>query len=139
VRDERVIIIRWKDQQVARTRQAWRILETASPPTFYIPRSDVNLSLLKVTAGGSFCEWKGMATYWSLFQEQQQLKDVGWSYEQPASRFQQIAGCLSFYPAKLQCTVDGQRVRPQPGGFYGGWVTDEIVGPFKGEPGTAGW
>ena len=124
---------------IAKTTEAIRVLETASPPTFYLPASDVNFSVLSQATGSSFCEWKGAATYWSLTVNGQAIKNVGWSYESPSQSFQSIKGYLSFYPALVNCTVDGEPVRPQPGGFYGGWVTSEIVGPVKGEPGTSGW
>jgi uncharacterized protein (DUF427 family) len=139
VDDSREVIVQLDDLVIAKTSKAVRVLETASPPTFYIPQSDVNLEHLKQTPGSSFCEWKGAATYWSLDSGDNQIKNVGWSYESPSPRFASIRGFLSFYPAKLICTVDGERVRPQPGGFYGGWVTDEIIGPYKGESGTGGW
>ena len=139
VTDSREVIVQHGDLIVAKTVNAVRILETASPPTFYIPRADVNFEYVTQTAGSSFCEWKGAATYWSFDFEGQKIKNVGWSYESPSQRFASIRGFLSFYPAKLVCTVAGERVRPQPGGFYGGWVTDEIIGPYKGESGTGGW
>lgn len=139
VEDSREVLVKFGESVIAKTTKAIRVLETASPPTFYIPPSDINFEILTQTAGSSYCEWKGAATYWSLTVGDSTLKNVGWSYETPTSRFASIKSYLSFYPAKLECTVDGQRVRPQPGGFYGGWVTDEIIGPYKGEPGTGGW
>ena len=139
VDDEREVCVQFGDLVVAQSKNTIRILETASPPTFYIPPADVDFELLVQTAGSSFCEWKGSATYWSLNANGQRLSNVGWSYESPSQRFAAIKGFLSFYPAKMQCRVAGETVRPQPGGFYGGWVTDEIVGPYKGEPGTGGW
>ena len=139
VQDSREVIVRCGDVVVAKSTQTIRVLETASPPTFYLPPADVNLETLKKTPGSSFCEWKGAATYWSLDLGDTKIKDVGWSYESPSQRFVSIQSYLSFYPAKLDCTVDGDLVRPQPGGFYGGWVTAEIIGPYKGEPGTGGW
>lgn len=123
---------------IASTTSALRILETASPPTFYLPLADVDMTKLVRVPGSSFCEWKGRAAYWALATDGSQ-RAVGWSYEQPLARFAAIAGALSFYPALLECTVNGERVRPQPGGFYGGWVTDEIVGPVKGGPGPRSW
>lgn len=123
---------------VASTRNSLRLLETASPPTFYLPPGDIELSLLAPATGASFCEWKGAASYWSL-KDRQALGAVGWSYEHPSAAYAAIAGHLSFYPAKMLCRVAGEHVRPQPGGFYGGWITDAIAGPVKGEPGTGGW
>ena len=124
---------------VADTTGAFRILETASPPTFYLPFTDVRRELLTRARGGSFCEWKGRATYWSLRVAGETFDSVAWSYEAPLAPYHPIQSYLSFYPARLECYVDNDRVRPQPGGFYGGWVTGEVVGPFKGEPGTSGW
>lgn len=139
VPDGRKVIVRHGNQIIAETLKAIRVLETASPPTFYIPANDINLDSLVQSSGSSFCEWKGNATYWSLKTDDQQIKNVGWSYNSPSKHFAAIKNHFSFYPALLECTVNGETVRPQPGGFYGGWVTDEIVGPYKGEPGTSGW
>ena len=139
VSDSREVVIYWGNVQVARTRHAVLVLETSHPPSFYIPMADVNQSLLRQGAGNSFCEWKGPATYWSLASETQVLPNVGWSYPRPLEGAEAIADCIAFYPANLTCTVDGKKVTPQPGGFYGGWITRELVGPFKGDAGTQGW
>ena len=95
------------------------------------------MKLVRV-AGNSACEWKGLAGYWALAGDKLR-RAVGWSYEKPLAEFAMIAGALSFYPALVECAVDGELVRPQLGGFYGGWVTDEIVGPVKGAPQTGHW
>ncbi len=124
---------------IADSTQSVRVLETASPPTFYIPHSDIDTEYLLRAGENSHCEWKGAATYWTLRVRDREIADAAWSYEQPYPEFETIAGHLSFYPSKLECYVGDHRVEPQPGGFYGGWVTPEIVGPFKGEPGTGGW
>lgn len=116
---------------------AYRVLETASPPTFYLPPGDVRTGCLVAAAGRSYCEWKGEASYWGLADKSDQ--SVAWSYEQPKPAFEAIRGWFAFYPARVECYVDDERVRPQPGEFYGGWVTSELVGPFKGEPGTGDW
>lgn len=138
--DPRRVTVKAGDELIADTRRAVRVLETASPPTFYLPPDDVRLELLRRTPGDSFCEWKGQATYWNVhLPDGTRLEAAGWSYEHPTAAFAEIAGWLSFYPARLRCTVADEPVRPQAGGFYGGWVTDEIVGPHKGEPGTGGW
>ncbi len=126
------------DRVVACTRAALRLLETASPPTYYLPPDDVDLDQLVRTQDSSFCEWKGRATYWALARHPSGTP-VGWSYEDPDPRYAGLHGYLSFYPARLECYVDGERVRPQAGAFYGGWVTDNIVGPMKGPPGTGHW
>ena len=124
---------------VARTTRALRLLETDSPPTFYLPVDDVEIGMLTRAPGHSRCEWKGEASYWDVGPAEDQVARAAWSYEQPFADYSVLAGHLSFYPALLLCTVAGEAVRPQPGGFYGGWVTDDVVGPFKGEPGTGAW
>jgi uncharacterized protein (DUF427 family) len=124
---------------IAETRNAARILETASPPSFYIPPEDVRTDLLVKARGASICEWKGSATYWSLDIDGCIAPSVAWTYETPFPDFAKIRGYYSFYPDKVDCYVDGEQVRAQLGGFYGGWVTPEIVGPFKGQAGTGSW
>jgi uncharacterized protein (DUF427 family) len=123
---------------LASTRNAIRVLETASPPTYYLPPECIEREQLVPAQGSSFCEWKGLASYWALA-DSPDGGVVGWSYENPSESFAIIAGYLSFYPARVACCVDGERVSPQPGGFYGGWITNAVVGPFKGEQGTGGW
>jgi uncharacterized protein (DUF427 family) len=139
VSDSREVVIRWGDSEVARTRRAVMVLETSHPPSFYLPWDDVARHLLQPAAGSSFCEWKGPARHWSLAYGHERLPGVAWSYPQPFAGAEAIANCVAFYPRALECTVDGETVLPQPGGFYGGWVTSELVGPFKGEPGSEGW
>jgi uncharacterized protein (DUF427 family) len=136
--DRRRVEVKSGGVLIASTHSAIRILETASPPTFYLPAVDVDLPALVRIPGSSACEWKGLAGYWALAADPSR-RAIGWSYERPLPPFAAIAGALSFYPALVECTVDGERVRPQPGRFYGGWMTDEIVGPVKGEPGTGHW
>ena len=125
--------------EVARTRRALRVCETASPPTFYLPRSDVNPAYMQPASGASLCEWKGAAQYLSVSVPGQQFERVAWFYAEPLVAFDALRGYIGFYPAPLACFVDGLRVQPQPGRFYAGWVTPEIVGPFKGAPGSEGW
>lgn len=137
--EAREVVVRVGDVEVARTRRALRVLETASPPTVYIPRSDVAIEYLQPAPGSSRCEWKGTARYWTVCVGPVALNAVGWSYDQPLPAFEAIRTCLSFYPGRIECYVDGVSVRGQAGGFYGGWVTPELVGPFKGDPGTSGW
>ena len=138
--DRREVVVRSGATVIARSTRAVRVLETASPPTFYLPPGDVDARVLRPADGGSHCEWKGSAAYWSVVLPDGGAWDaVGWSYPRPTPAFAAIAGWLSFYPARLACTVDGERVRPQPGGFYGGWLTDDIAGPCKGAPGTGHW
>jgi len=137
--DSREVVIRWGALEIARTRRAYRILETAHPPCFYLPWDDVARQFLVPGSGGSICEWKGPARYWSLDHDGQTLVNVAWSYPDPLPGAEPIAGCVAFYPGSLQCTVDDARVTPQPGGFYGGWITPELTGPFKGAAGSMGW
>ena len=138
-RDNRLVTVRWSGELMAETSRALRVMETASPPTFYLPPDDIRSELLQEAEGSSFCEWKGHAHYFSLVTASVQLKQVGWSYAYPRAGFEELADYIAFYPAKLECFVDGERVRPQPGGFYGGWLTSDIAGPVKGAAGTHGW
>ena len=125
---------------LADTVRAVRVCETSHPPVYYVPREDVADGVLELGQGGSWCEWKGAATYWDAVVDGRRVRAVGWSYEDPSSGFEQLRGAVAFYPGRVdRATVDGKQVRPQAGGFYGGWITDEVVGPFKGEPGTSGW
>jgi uncharacterized protein (DUF427 family) len=124
---------------IAETTRAVRVLETASPPTFYLPPEDVRTELLEPATGTSLCEWKGEAEYRDVVVGDRRIERAAWLYPEPFPEFETLRGHLSFYPAKLECFVGGHRVRPQPGRFYGGWVTPELVGPFKGEPGSGGW
>lgn len=137
--DAREVVVCWGGVEVARTRGAICLLETSHPPTFYLPLADVDRALLRPAGGGSFCEWKGPARHWSLVRGGDCLERIGWSYPEPLAGAAAIADCVAFYAAGLSCTVDGAAVTPQPGGFYGGWVTPELVGPFKGGPGSGGW
>ncbi len=134
----RTVVVSTGGQELARSTRALRVCETASPPTYYIPEEDVDLDELRAVAGRSFCEWKGAAQYWGLV-DQPEREAIGWSYPDPNPTYAELRGCIAFYPGRVQCSVDGERVRPQPGHFYGGWVTDELIGPWKGEPGTESW
>ena len=126
---------------IADTRGAFRVLETSHPPTWYLPPADIDFGRVhRSTARGTLCEWKGIATYWDVeAADGTVLAAVGWFYETPTAGFTAITGYLSFMPGRLECLIDDERVRPQDGGFYGGWITDDVVGPFKGSPGTLGW
>ena len=127
-------------QVVADTRRAIRVCETSHPPTYYVPREDLTTALLERGQGSSWCEWKGQATYWDVVVGDRRAPSVGWSYEAPTPGYEHLAGAVAFYPGRLdRVTVDGEVVRPHSGDFYGGWITDEVVGPFKGAPGTLGW
>ena len=137
--DSREVVVRWGAREVARTRRAVLVLETAHPPGFYLPWDDVARDLLRPAAGSSFCEWKGPAQYWSLVDGDDRIDAVAWSYPRPMAGAEALSSCVAFYAGGLACSVGGAPVRAQPGGFYGGWITPELVGPFKGEPGSQGW
>lgn len=138
--DSRRVVVRAGQRAIAESTRTLRVVETASPPTFYLPPEDVDSTVLIAEAGSSYCEWKGRARYWSVaVPGSPLLRGVAWSYPDPTPAFAAIAGWFSFYPAHLHCEVAGERVRPQPGGFYGGWMTDDIAGPVKGDPGTGSW
>jgi uncharacterized protein (DUF427 family) len=125
---------------IADSRWAIRVCETSHPPVFYVPRDDIAVGVLERAQGGSWCEWKGTATYWDVVVGERRRSQAAWSYQDPSPGFEHLAGAVAFYPGRVdRALVDGETVRPQAGGFYGGWITDEVVGPFKGEPGTLGW
>jgi uncharacterized protein (DUF427 family) len=139
VRDKRELKILWGNTLIARTREAWVVRETSHPPTFYIPMVDVNKSLLRAAGSGSFCEWKGPALYWDLIDGERCLSRVAWSYPRPLAGAEPLAHCIAFYVQHLDCTVDDAQVIPQPGGFYGGWVTPDLSGSFKGDSNSNSW
>jgi uncharacterized protein (DUF427 family) len=125
---------------IAETRRAKRVLETSHPPVYYIPPDDIRMEHLKPSTGGSFCEWKGAAAYYTVEVGERVTEGAAWYYPRPTAPFAAIANYVAFYPGRMDaCYVDGERVTPQPGDFYGGWITSDIVGPFKGERGTMGW
>ncbi|MBD2538590.1 DUF427 domain-containing protein [Coleofasciculus sp. FACHB-SPT36] len=122
------------------TQRAKRVLETSHPPVYYIPPLDIKMEYLVRSIQGSFCEWKGGAVYYTVVVSDKQAPNAAWGYPDPTPSFASIKDYLAFYPQMMDvCSVDGEQVQPQPGGFYGGWITSDIVGPFKGEPGTWGW
>ncbi|WP_370499668.1 DUF427 domain-containing protein [Mycolicibacterium sp. jd] len=127
-------------QTVAATDRAWRVLETSHPPTYYLPRSCFADGVLREADGASWCEWKGRARYFDLVTPSAVAPHAAWTYPKPTPAFTAIAGAIAVMPALVdRCTVDGEQVVPQPGGFYGGWITSWIAGPFKGVPGSSGW
>jgi uncharacterized protein (DUF427 family) len=137
--EPRPVSVTWGEFPVARTTRALRVLETGHPPTYYIPWHDVARDLFEPAAGGSYCEWKGPARYWTLVDGKRRLPSHAWSYPQPLAGAEALADCVALYATGLSCTVGGLPVTPQPGGFYGGWVTADLAGPFKGEAGSEGW
>lgn len=125
---------------IADSNQAHRILETSHPPVYYIPVSDVTMGYLTKTEPSSFCEWKGAAHYYHLKVGAVVSPQVGWGYESPNMAFSAIKDHMAFYAHKVEaCYVNDEKVQAQEGDFYGGWITSNIVGPFKGEEGSFGW
>ncbi|MEZ5239335.1 MAG: DUF427 domain-containing protein [Microthrixaceae bacterium] len=137
---EEHVVVRHGGAVVADTTHSYRVLETSQPPTYYFPPDDVDLQLLVPSTRRSMCEWKGLASYFDVVVGPEVRPAAAWTYPDPTPAFEEIRGYLAFYPQLLEeCLVDGERASPNEGGFYGGWVTSRIVGPFKGGPGTAGW
>ncbi len=136
--DGRNIRVEFDGLTMAESSRAVRVLETSHPPVFYIPPEDVEMSLLAPSRRTTFCEFKGEATYWDLVRDPG-VDSVAWSYPQPSPGFEQIRDSIAFYPSKVDCFVAGEPAKAQEGDFYGGWITSEIRGPFKGGPGTWGW
>jgi uncharacterized protein (DUF427 family) len=125
---------------IAETRRAYRVLETSHPPNYYFPPDDVLDGALTAVDDASFCEWKGRAHYFDVRGGDRIAPRAAWGYDAPSERFAPLRSHVAFYPASMDaCFVDGERVIPQDGGFYGGWITSTVVGPFKGGPGTRGW
>jgi uncharacterized protein (DUF427 family) len=135
---EAQVEVYFNHRPIASSFSALRVLETASPPTYYLPSADINWSELTKVEGTSFCEWKGQASYWALAAAENS-EAVAWMYREPSETFAAIDQHASFYPGRVECYVNGERVKPQPGEFYGGWITNEVTGPFKGEPGSGHW
>ncbi|OBX18554.1 hypothetical protein A9995_11340 [Erythrobacter sp. QSSC1-22B] len=134
------ITIEHADTIVASTKSAVRTLETSHPPSYYIPPADITPGVLRRAAGSSFCEWKGAAVYWDVVIGDIVIPRVGWSYPSPTASFAMLRDHVAFYAAPFdRCSVDGETVIPQPGEFYGGWITSKLAGPFKGVPGSRFW
>lgn len=123
-------------ETIADSERTLRVLETSQAPAYYIPPEDVRADLLEKHDGRTFCEWKGQASYWTV----NGSPAAGWSYPQPVERYAALRDYFAFYPQRVDaCYLGEERVEPNPGGFYGGWITSDISGPFKGGPDTAGW
>jgi uncharacterized protein (DUF427 family) len=136
----RLVRIRLGGEWVAETRAAFRVLETFHPPSWYLPPDAFRPGALRPASGSSFCEWKGVARYWDLAWNDRTAPRAAWSYPDPTPGFAPIAGHVAVYAGLMEeCRVDEAVVQPQPGGFYGGWITPDVLGPFKGGPGTMGW
>ncbi len=125
---------------IADTTRGLRVLETSHPPTYYFPPDDVASGYLRPAPGGSLCEWKGGARYLDVVVGGESAPAAAWTYPNPAPEFRRIKNHVAFYAAAMEsCWVDGELVVPQEGGFYGGWITSHVAGPFKGSPGTRMW
>ena len=134
------IVIQHRGITIADTRRAVRVLETSHPPQYYLPPDDIAAGVLERAPGKSLCEWRGQARYWDVVAGGERLAKVGWSYAEPTAPFRILADHVAFYPAPFdRITLDGEAVQPQPGEFYGGWITSAVVGPFKGVPGSRFW
>jgi len=134
------VVIEHRGIVVAASRATVRTLETSHPPSYYIPRADIRDGVLRRVPGASFCEWKGNAAYWDVVVGDTVLPRVGWSYANPTPGFAMLRDHIAFYAAPFdRCSVDGETVTPQPGEFYGGWITSGFAGPFKGIPGSRLW
>ncbi len=125
---------------IADTTRAKRALETSGAPVYYVPPEDVRMDRLRPTTHRTVCEWKGNAAYYDVAVGAELAEAAAWTYRRPNPGYEAIRGHVAFYPQKMDaCLVDGERARPQPGEYYGGWITHDVVGPFKGEPGTEDW
>ncbi|MEM9988209.1 MAG: DUF427 domain-containing protein [Pseudomonadota bacterium] len=126
---------------LAKTKNGVRTLETSHPPTYYFPPDDIDMTMLVQVAGQSLCEWKGQASYYDVVSKNgKRAARSAWTYRRPTAPFEILKGFIAFMPGEMdKCIVDGEIARPQEGGFYGGWITSDLAGPFKGPPGTRGW
>jgi uncharacterized protein (DUF427 family) len=135
-----VVEIRLGGQVVAHTSSALRVLETSHPPTYYLPATAFAEGVLRPAAGSSYCEWKGDAAYLDVVTPERTAARAGWTYPRPSPGFEALVDHVAVMPGAMDaCTVDGEVVVPQEGGFYGGWITSRVVGPFKGGAGSRGW
>jgi uncharacterized protein (DUF427 family) len=136
---QRVRVV-FADVTIAETTHAFRVLETSHPPVYYIPPDDVRMEYLRLNTNHSYCEFKGRADYVDVEIGDQLSRDAAWYYRAPSPGYQEIRGCIAFYPGRVDaCYVDDEKVQAQAGQYYGGWITSDIEGPFKGEPGTLRW
>ena len=134
------ITIELGGELIASTEQGWRVLETSHPPTYYLPRTAFAEGVLRAAPGESWCEWKGQARYFDLVTAAKIAEKSAWTYPDPTPGFTPIRDAVAVMAGQVdRCTVDGETVVPQPGGFYGGWITSRVTGPFKGGPGSFGW
>ena len=135
------VLVRFGGAVVCDTRAPIRVLETSHPPTYYLPVADFASGALRPAEGRSLCEWKGWAAYFDVVGGDGRVAAAAaWSYHEPLPGFEPLRDHVAVYAAAMdECLVDGELVEPQPGAFYGGWITSRVVGPFKGVPGSMGW
>lgn len=128
------------NSKICESSDIWRVLETSHPPVYYINPNDFKKGVLIPTSGSSYCEWKGTARYYNIGFDHHLAKNAAWYYPDPNPNFLPIRHYVAVYAHKMErCVLDGEVVKPQPGNFYGGWITSKVLGPFKGEPGTMFW
>ncbi|MEP6842664.1 MAG: DUF427 domain-containing protein [Pseudolysinimonas sp.] len=134
------VVVRFGGEVVADTVASLRVLETSHPPAYYLPRDAFAEGVLLPAPGLSYCEFKGEAHYLSIAAGGDLIESAAWFYPEPQVGYERLRDYVSLYPGRMDaCLVDGELVEPQAGGFYGGWITSRIVGPFKGDPGTEDW
>lgn len=137
---EKHLEVFFNDILIADSSSVKKVMETSGPPVYYIPEADIEMKYLKHSAHKTLCEWKGVASYYDIEVHDKRAPNAAWHYPEPIPGYEDLKGHIAFYAQLMDaCFVDGELVMPQHGTFYGGWITSEIVGPFKGEPGTEGW
>ena len=138
--ERRRAVVEFGGVTIAESTRAVRVLETSHPPTIYIPQADISPGVLKANRRQTVCEWKGAARYWDIRVGDRIAAAAAWDYPDPRPGYEALGGHVSFYPQLMdRCTLGGEIVVPQPGAFYGGWITSDVAGPFKGAPGPLGW
>ena len=136
----KLVRVEFAGEVLAETTRAYRVLETSHPPVFYIPLEDVHAEFLRPSRRRTYCEFKGEAAYYDLVAGGREVREAAWYYPEPSARYEVLRDHVAFYPGRVDAAFVGdEQVTPQDGDFYGGWITSEIEGPFKGGPGTAGW
>ncbi|TYP93359.1 Uncharacterized conserved protein, DUF427 family [Fodinibius salinus] len=136
----KTVRIVFNSKEIVHSDRSKRVLETSHPPVYYIPQEDIQMKYLQKISGTTYCEWKGQAHYFDVVVGKQKAEKAAWCYPDLTEPFESMAGYVAFYGHKMQgCYVGDEKVDAQKGGFYGGWITSNIVGPFKGKPGSAGW
>lgn len=137
--EQREVAVMLGGERLAQSERPLRVCETSGAPVVYVPPADIAMELLQPASGKTICEYKGIASYFDIEVGGRRVERAAYYYPSPTRRYTELEGYISFYPALTECRLDGERVEPQPGEFYGGWVTAEITGPIKGEPGSEGW